>query len=68
MQLWIARVSLTPTGHKLRAAFCMLENLDVLDASWGGGRHRPDRAPRDILAREVQGALEDALGKRKLRD
>ncbi len=30
-ELWIVRFSTTPVGHKLRAAFSLLENLDLLD-------------------------------------
>ena len=67
-EMWVVRFSSTPVGHKMRAAFALLEQLDLLEASWGVVNHRPDRAPRGNIVREMEACLDDALGKKKKRN
>ena len=67
-EMWVVRFSSTPVGHKMRAAFALLEQLDLLEASWGVVNHRPDRAPRGNMVREMEACLDDALGKKKKRN
>ena len=62
-EMWVVRFSATPVGHKLRAAFALLESSDLLEAAWGETHHRPDRAPRGNMVREMEACLDDALGK-----
>ena len=67
-EIGVIRLASTTLGGKMKAAFAMLDGLDVLDAAWTGVSHRPDRAPRGSMVRAMEECLEDSLGKKKKRE